>query len=1165
MRLVALAIGGLALALLGCTADEASGPDETASAGAPAAGEPTPAPLPAQALRGVAYSEPAEARQPESVLILPFLNRSKHRIHPGYLQALDQTLAVEAESVGLRPVRPEIAHRLAADLGLAPGPWGLENAAEPTAVALERSSARVGAGAVVWGEIRADRSLALHATAYHPESSADRWDGFTLPLEGAPDEAFYDAPRRLLEGLAQAGRIPRPGPSASPGTEAESQLAAAMALASGGDPARLHRAEQALVALATEHPGWSQPWVRLAWLRAFRGALRNSRGPDAGFLVEVVNPARHMARRFDDLSPDDRARLDAIDHLYLVHLQTPADLAALLDRAPLDARVLLAHRHPDRDVAPFRLAGTEGETDFERTFAALAAARGTRGRMAAVATRIEGLESSDLLAQPYLSLAAAALAQKRGDWGGEYRWRLMAVPAHGLGFLEILRERCSALPEPHAAACSEPVRALAERHLDDAAPLDPRDADAWEQRLAGLGVALLSKDVVAEHPESFLDLDVFRQDGGFAQLWLYNAELIAAANGVLEAYDAHAGPLGAPGSALLSDARSLLRDHLGWLLYTAYQPAFIGMRRGQKDEALPYLEAMGPFSDDFPVARFSELHTRSALGFHANYTGGWGSLAKGDLYDDRWVGRWLATMRYNEGKAMSRSNGDLLAGVVPNNHTIARFRGKAWVEAEDFQQAVAVLEAGMGPLRDPSLTVALEDAYAETNHPVPGRTASLEASVAGYPHDPALRERLAKLYGWTGRPEDSERLWQGLLAEPNYVDDACKGIARVIAYRDDAAAVERHFASCLAHATDQWRIAKLHHQLAGMALHRDDYDGAVAELEKAHAQIGGAAYVLGGLGFAHELAGRYEQAEPYFRRYIRVYPRILYGYDRLATLQMRRGDLDAARAAILEKKRLDPESDQDLFQTLGRIHHAQGDFAGFEAFVAENPGLKASQALSNLYYWMGDYERELAFNARARQAHPDEVDFVQAYHRALVDLGRFAEAKDYFDEQVAEYPYWSWAQLQRVRIAIGLGDVTGARKLADAWVDRVPLSHHGVEMRFRVAHAEGNLAQARQELARARGWAPRDGGEAFWDWYFDQLRWLKLEAELGLEGAPRADLERMAAQLEAILHRVPHDMEAWPLLAAVRTALGDPKAAAEARTQAARWNPPLETQVARKP
>lgn len=1154
-RTIAAVLVTFAGLCIGCSVDTVATPDPSTSPAAPAAQDPA-APLPDQALRPVVYPPAAEAIDADVVLFLPIVNRSSKRIHPSYLSALDRTLAAHAAAqLGLRPVRPEVARLLAADLGIGQGHWSFSQIARPREEALQRAAERVGAGTVVWGEIQKDRTLVLHATGYVPGAHAARWDGIELPETGPVDLALYDAPRRLLDAMESAGRIPAQGGTEQPDDTAEARLAQALAWISLGQPTLLRRAEVSLAELATRHPNWATPWVRLAFLHAQRGQLRNAQGPDAGTLAEGSDPARHIARRFAHLEPEDRARLDAIDHLFLLHLQTPAQLDELLARAPDDARVLLAHRHPLWARASFHLDDVTPESDFERDYLAVAAAPTPAAGAAYASEQSTAIDPAEAIFRPYLVRVTTEMHRALGAWMDEYRWSQLAVPAQVMAVLEILRDRCAAL-EHGRDACLQPLRELATVYLgdpDEAEALALASGDAWDEQIARIGVATLGAEISGGNAEQLPDLEVFRRDATFARSWLALARLISTANAVLEAHDTHASATGPAGSALLDDPRPLLRDHLSWLIETAYQPAYIGKKRAQREEAEPYLDALVPFDADFPVARQAGLTIRSALGFRGYYTQGWGSLAKEDLFDERWVARWLGSMRHNEGVEMSVSNARLLGSVVPNNHTVARFRGQAWRDAGKVDKAIEVLRAGSASMPDPELAFQLDDVLAEASRTDAEREAVLAPAIEVFPADPRLHSRLAYVMLWSGRTREAERLFAPLRTDPKFFDDACYGIGRILSIEEGAAALERHYTACLEYAPSKWAVSGLYDHLAGLAALRGDYDAALAALGKAEGLIGGAGYVLVDTAYAHELAGDYATAESYYRQYTKAYPRSHDGRVYLAKLFMRQGDFEAARA-VLEEADPNPERDYPVYIMLGRLALAGGGLDEFAEGVRQAHGQQALSALTQIYYWIHDYEAELAVAEYGIQAYPDG-EFDSARARCFVDLGRFGEAREYFEERFAREPMNSWVREKLVRVLLGLGETRRAQELAEEWARMRPYSGDAADMRARVYAAAGDVAKARAELRRGAAYAPETGNAGFRDWWYSQRFWVEREAELGFDGLPRAELQERVAHVERLLHHLPYDLNLWSVLADLRERLGQREAAAEARARAALFNP----------
>ena len=1152
-----LGLACLVASTLACGSEEGPVAPPSGEMAAKSHEEPATPPLRPKAVRAVGLPTQPERVDPDAVLFLPFVNRSSHRIHPSYLHAFERTLAAHAAAyLGRRPVRPEIAMRLAPEVGVPVTPWTLRSDAKPAPEALARATRLVGAGAVVWGEIREDRSIALYASAYAPAADTSPWDGFVLSNEGPIDLALYDGPRRLLAGLVAAGRVPPVSGGSDPAPEARKRFAAALELEALGHPTSLRRAELALADLAVEHPGWSEPWARLAFLRVLRGWLRNASGADARFLGEGPNPARHIARLFPDLADDDRARLDVVDHMFLLHLQTPEELTALLQRVPADAsRVLLAHRHFERARESFGLDLVAPRTPFEKSFLTIAASHGTADFMARATARAEETEPWEQIQDPYLASEMRQVMEERGDWTGEYRWTRTWVPAYTLGALEVLRAGCAELSRGRDA-CAEPLREFAALYLaeEEARALDPAALEDWDTHSSRLSAAVLGADAVQDHPEALPNRQVFRDDATFASQWLLVSQLLSAANRSLKAYDSAATGSVTRRAPLVADTRNLLRNHLSWLLETAYQPVMIARRRTQRDEGEPYLEVLEPFSRGFPVAHRAELQSRSSFGMKAHYFQGWGALAKGDLFDGRWVSQWLDAAYRNKGAEMSRSNVNVLASVVPGTHTMTLYTAEAWWKAGDVARAIDVMNAGMASMSDPRVANYLDRAMFAANRPRAERIATLERSIDTFPFQNSLRSRLGYAYLWSGRTERAEPIFRSLLDDPVYFEDACSGIGHILGYRGDAAAVEDHFRDCLQRAPDRWKVVKTYRNLAGFAIWRGDYEEAYRSLEEARKRVGGAGYVLIGLGVAHELAGDSEAAESWYRRHNESYPRSTDGAIQLARLHLRNGRVDRAREAVLAADP-DPANDWGLYDLLGRIHLREGNIEGFAALCRKAQGKAAFNALGDLYSYLDDHENEIALGKEGSAAYPDDRRFVNRQGRALVDLGRFEEGRAILEPLFEDHRSDNWYRLHLVRALIGVGDLARARALTDEWTRTDPFSRDGVEMRYRVHRAAGDLARARADLAKASSWAPPSGFDAHRNWWSWQRRWVLLEAELGLEALRPGALVALTQRVERILHHLPNDLELWPLLAKLKVLQGDEAGATAARAMAARLDP----------
>lgn len=1084
-----------------------------------------------------AVPESASRGDADAVLVLPFVNRTPHPIHPSWLRAFDRTLAAHAAVFGGRTVvDPELAPAVAASLGL-PGPGATSSGFVPDPAALLREARGAGAGTVIWGELRADGTAALHAAGASPAP----WDGVVVELTGSRDLAFYEGPRRVLEALEET-----PLAAEAPPEPARQELAAILATRVSKGPAALRRAERALAELAARHPRWPEPWIELAWLDQERVILSLDRH-------DLYHPSvsRHVARLFA-LPPAKRARLDTVDW-FLTFANRPSipTRETLQAELPPTAWERAAAKWREAEGAPgWGLEHLEARTLDERALLMVADAVSDEELWEKLDALVANVDPATLLASPLTLRLLKSRYSGLGEWAQERGLSRILALHEGRAVVELLRGECLALPGDRRSDCEAPLVALfraAGLSLDSTTLADAHvwaDAlDAWleasSERQSGSDIAPLP------------DGKAFQDDPSFIAEWVVPAELIVSANAVTRAVAQTrrgradvAGLLAAPG-------RRRLARHLDRMLEALHLPAVIQTKRGDNAAAWMYAQ-WGRRFEGFPAVRYWQAYIGERKNKLEAASAAYEKLARNDPYDPRWTGSWLYYVDYRENiswdDASSAREAEWLETWVPRSIFLTRQIVRAWKDANRPERALPVFASLEEQIGKPWMR-GVQDPFLEAlGRPLDERIARIEEGHQAFPHNVDLLKDLIALETKAGRYASAEARARTLLGRQGLLQWTCGQLAILRARQGRPEEGGEILADCARSAESRWNAAFLWSRYGRGLLDRDRFEEAAAAYRKSHELVGGAYYAVEGLGRAAELSGNFDEAQRQYEWLRDTYAgddaTLGAGRWELWQLHLRQDQPARARAEI-ERKTKRAWGNQHHWAKLRTTYEVEGNLGAFEEMTRDRSKPGPAYAYAEILSRRGKTEAALAIVRRLADEHPEQ-GYWRAYEAEfLVEADRPAEAVAPASRAYEMDPRDDWTVGVHVDVLIAAGDLERAEEVARRHASENPDWPQNVLPLAHVERARGRTEAARDIMERSRRRHP---------WAHDPWRaevdWLPFEVSLGIPPRGSEALAGLEERIERALNRHPLEPELWTALATVREKSGDTAGAREAANRA---------------
>ena len=1089
-----------------------------------------------------ATSWPDVSVQPGRVLFLPVANRTEYRIHPRWVRAIDETLAAHAAAfLGLEVVSPDVAAALASELGWDPGfvrksSWSLGEGA------LSAAARRTGAGIVVFGEISGDRAVAIRAHRAHPDSPRAPWDGLSVALEGPPGRAIYNVPERLLAALDS--RIADRTPTRSePSSEAQSALAGALSALGEGSGASMRRAELALAELSIRHPRWSKPWVGLALVRVAR-PLAHHGWRRSDLFEEGPAAARHIARRLS-LDAQERARLDLVDRYFLDSVLSWEEIERTTAALPGDwSRALAAAAEPTRDRTSFGLDQVVPRGRFARSLLAFAhAGPSQRGQVARAEVAHRDLDEQ--FGDAVLLRFLFDDAHERGEWREESGWAITSAPAHAIELAETLRLACEGIGVDHSTACQAPIRNWLVARGVDLPELGASFAPLASNAAASFALLEVPDTLLRSHHP------VLAADPSFSALWHLPTELAETAAETFRLIDA-AGPVASPRYLLVASPRRRAWNLLDQLLEIAYQPAKIARRRGQRDEAQPYFEALSPMARGLRLTRRRELWMRHWLDHREASFEAYGRLVELDPYLGNWNWSWLYA---GANKSQYRQVAAWYEQLVPQTPGTQWLTAQAYKRAGDQSARKALLERALVRRPDVTVVMALDYALHDEHADRERRISLLEQALRKYPLDGKLQARISGLYREHGELSKAEDLFTDLLAERNHRSSACRNLASISATRGEPERVRRRLRQCAETIDDRWDSARLWVTLGDYECVHDRFEEAIEAYEKAREKVGGAGWILEHMARAFEYTGDHDRAFALHQLNHDTYAKqdgMSESRFHAIALHLRRGEIAEARGLLPET--VEDGDSRTTWVALRFVHRAEQDLDRFAELARATPG----EGSLFVYMWSeawdrGDGDAALAALDLLERTHPDGHDRRFSRGALLLNAGQAEAAVPHFKATVDARPHHAKTRVFLVKALCAAGRPDEAEPHVEHLRTRYPTSFYGDEALAYLLAARGDLEGARDALVASDWYDPLHNIGYFWS---AVARRLKFEISLGLYKTNAEDRARLIHRLRAYTGRMIFP-RLHVLLARILEADGDARGAAEAMEVAYRLQPSL--------
>jgi tetratricopeptide (TPR) repeat protein len=296
---------------------------------------------------------------------------------------------------------------------------------------------------------------------------------------------------------------------------------------------------------------------------------------------------------------------------------------------------------------------------------------------------------------------------------------------------------------------------------------------------------------------------------------------------------------------------------------------------------------------------------------------------------------------------------------------------------------------------------------------------------------------------------------------------------------------------------------RAHNTLAGLLFAQLDYDGAIAEYQKAIAINPRFSQPYNQLGYAYRFLGKLEDAEKTFKKYIELIPDDPNPYDSYAELLMKMGRFEESIKSYEKALTVDPKfvasfigiGHDQIF--LGRGAEARKAFARLAA-VARNVAEKRQANFWTAVSWvyegatdkaLAELQKNLAIAEAAHDLTTQAGD-VNVMANILLEAGRADEAAAKYRQQLelsgkSDAPEGVKENVRRnalanqTRVALAKKDLADAKAQIAAYAEKVAVKKLPFEVR-QVHELQGMIAleekaydKAATELAQANQQDPR--------------------------------------------------------------------------------------------
>jgi tetratricopeptide (TPR) repeat protein len=253
------------------------------------------------------------------------------------------------------------------------------------------------------------------------------------------------------------------------------------------------------------------------------------------------------------------------------------------------------------------------------------------------------------------------------------------------------------------------------------------------------------------------------------------------------------------------------------------------------------------------------------------------------------------------------------------------------------------------------------------------------------------------------------------------------------------------------------RDERVHEYLAVFCANQLDHAGAVEHFKAAGVLNPDYAPVYNSLGYEYRSLGKYPEAEQAFKKYVALVPGDANPYDSYAELLMKEGKFDQS----IENYNLALSKDPNFFSSklgiafdhlyMGKADQAAGELRAMIASARdESERRQARSGLVILYIDGGNTVMALQLidsgvaESKKRNELRDEVQQLDMKGSVLEEAGRYAEAKEMYDREMAmiassslspeiKEQYDDGKENSAAIFALETNDLTGARSHAAAY------------------------------------------------------------------------------------------------------------------------------------
>jgi len=222
------------------------------------------------------------------------------------------------------------------------------------------------------------------------------------------------------------------------------------------------------------------------------------------------------------------------------------------------------------------------------------------------------------------------------------------------------------------------------------------------------------------------------------------------------------------------------------------------------------------------------------------------------------------------------------------------------------------------------------------------------------------------------------------------------------------------------------------HQLAQMALDREDFDAARSVLNRVLAAEPEAAEIRNTLGRVLEAKGDLQAAEAEFRRAAELDPDAALPRNNLGNLFKRRSEIDLAEPWYRQAIEADPYF-MGAYNNLALVYQARGemdraiDLYG-RALMKSPSNAIVLNNLASLYYAQGDADEARELWSQSAEADPTYESPLNNLASLLLNDGRHDEAEKLLRDALALDDNYGDARINLSIILRGRGDSDGARE-----------------------------------------------------------------------------------------------------------------------------------------